>query len=316
MLGLILNLVVLATSRTYFQAFTSNGEIFSLCIEYMRICAFIQIPNMVHIAIQKMLQAAGNMIAPMWFQIAGVIVNIVFDPLLIFGIGPFPKLGIAGAAIATVMRYAFSMVLALLLLFNGKQAVQIKSRMVQFDFRIIKNIFVCGFPSFIMNALSAFTVTFLGKCSGLCCVSSSNRLKCCSVSCLLILDICIVFGVISQLFWWSISPPADCFYRYAYPICGMYHRIRLKSIDLFHRHVIQKRKKYVYFITLCYRKPSALPDFLYQWNFTISIIFGEFRRMLNLYKLQKKLAEMSFCQVKDQRYNHNHRLSRWFVPAL
>ena len=56
-LGLILNLIVLAASRTYFQAFTSNDEIFSLCIEYMRICAFIQIPNMVHIAIQKMLQA-------------------------------------------------------------------------------------------------------------------------------------------------------------------------------------------------------------------------------------------------------------------
>ena len=111
MLGLIFNFVVLATSRTYFQAFTSNDEIFSLCIEYMRICAFMHIPNMVHIAIQKMLQAAGNMIAPMWFQIAGVIVNIVFDPLLIFGISPFPKLGIAGAAIATVMGFAFSMVL-------------------------------------------------------------------------------------------------------------------------------------------------------------------------------------------------------------
>ena len=159
-LGLILNLIVLAASRTYFQAFTSNDEIFSLCIEYMRICAFIQIPNMVHIAIQKMLQATGNMIAPMWFQIAGVIVNIMFDPLLIFGIGPFPKLGISGAAIATVMGYAFSMVLALFLLFNGKQAVQIEARMIRFDFLIIKNIFVCGFPSFIMNALSAFTVTF------------------------------------------------------------------------------------------------------------------------------------------------------------
>ena len=50
----------------------------------------MQIPNMVHIAIQKMIQAAGNMVAPMWFQIAGVVVNFVFDPILIFGVGIFP----------------------------------------------------------------------------------------------------------------------------------------------------------------------------------------------------------------------------------
>lgn len=158
-LGFILNAVVLAIMRIYFGAFTSNSEIFSLCIKYMKICAFMQIPNMVHIAIQKMLQATGNMIAPMWFQIAGVIVNIIFDPLLIFGIGPFPKLGIIGAAIATVMGYAFSMILALILLFNKKQAVHIKKQFFCFDFKIIGQIFSLGFPSFIMNALSAFTVT-------------------------------------------------------------------------------------------------------------------------------------------------------------
>lgn len=55
----------------------------------MSVCSFMQIPNMVHIAIQKMIQATGNMVAPMCFQIAGVIVNFVFDPILIFGIGVF-----------------------------------------------------------------------------------------------------------------------------------------------------------------------------------------------------------------------------------
>ena len=53
----------------------------------------MQIPNMVHIAIQKMIQATGNMVTPMWFQIAGVVVNFVLNPVLIFGIGVFPANG-------------------------------------------------------------------------------------------------------------------------------------------------------------------------------------------------------------------------------
>ena len=83
---------------------------------------------MVHIAIQKVFQGTGNMITPMWFQIAGVIFNFVFDPLLIFGIGPFPKMGIRGAALATVLGYALSMVIAFLLLVFTKQKFVSRSK--------------------------------------------------------------------------------------------------------------------------------------------------------------------------------------------
>ena len=83
-IGALLNLLALLIMKPYFRAFTNNEEIYQLSIAYMSVCSFMQIPNMVHIAIQKMIQATGNMVAPMCFQIAGVVVNFVFDPTLDF----------------------------------------------------------------------------------------------------------------------------------------------------------------------------------------------------------------------------------------
>lgn len=122
--GVLINFLSLFIINPYYSAFTQNKEIFEYGIAYMSVCVFMQIPNMVHIVIQKILQATGNMIAPMWFQIAGVVFNFVFDPLLIFGIGPFPKMGVVGAAVATVLGYVVSTIIALIQLFLTKQKVK------------------------------------------------------------------------------------------------------------------------------------------------------------------------------------------------
>ena len=160
-IGALLNLLSLLIMKPYFGAFTNNEEIYQLSLDYMSVCSFMQIPNMVHIAIQKMIQATGNMVAPMWFQIAGVVVNFVFDPLLIFGIGVFPAMGIRGAAVATVAGYLLSMILAFALLLGKKQKVQIKIKGFHLQKWLIGRIFTLGLPSFIMNALSSFMVTFV-----------------------------------------------------------------------------------------------------------------------------------------------------------
>ena len=91
----------------------------------MSVCSFMQIPNMVHIAIQKMIQATGNMIAPMWFKLRAWWSTCV-RPHPDFGIGIFPAMGIRGAAVATVAGYLLSMILAFALLLGKKQKVRVK----------------------------------------------------------------------------------------------------------------------------------------------------------------------------------------------
>lgn len=161
LLGACVNILVMIFMKSYYAAFTTDHHIFDYGIIYMKVCAFMQVPNMVHIAIQKMLQATGNMITPMWFQIAGVVLNFILDPLLIFGIGPFPEMGIAGAALATVLGYTLSMGIALFILLFTKQKIRLDFKNYHFQLKMVRDIFGCGLPSFIMNALGAFMVTFV-----------------------------------------------------------------------------------------------------------------------------------------------------------
>ncbi|SFE53825.1 MATE family efflux transporter [Peptostreptococcus sp. D1] len=159
-LGIVLNLIILLIIKPYFRAIIQDYSIYSLAIKYMTICAFFQVPNMIHIAIQKIIQGTGNMIAPMLFQMAGVLLNFVLDPILIFGFGPFPKMGAEGAAISTVLGYTLSMMLAFYVLIFTKQKVKIKIRDFKINLEIFKSIVILGLPSFIMNALGAFMVSF------------------------------------------------------------------------------------------------------------------------------------------------------------
>lgn len=158
--GAVLTVIVMLLTKPFFAFFTHDMQIYDLALKYMYICAFMQVPNMVHICIQKVIQGTGNMIAPMWFQIAGVVLNFALDPILIFGYFGFPAMGVEGAAISTVCGYTFSMILAFWVLIFRKQKVKIKTKGFKLDLKIIRDIFVIGFPSFVMNALGAFMTYF------------------------------------------------------------------------------------------------------------------------------------------------------------
>lgn len=163
--GIILTFFVRLFCGSYFRLFTDDETLFSLCMEYMSVFAFIQLPNMMHVMIQKIIQATGNMIGPMLFQMAGVIFNFIFDPILIYGLGPFPQMGILGAAISSIGGYFVSLFLALWMLFCTKQKIHCQIRGFTFEIKTALTALRLGFPSFVMNLLSsvmtAFTNVFL-----------------------------------------------------------------------------------------------------------------------------------------------------------
>lgn len=102
----------------------------------------------------KILQSKGDMKTPMLAQVIGAIINIVFDYLLIFGIGFFPELGIAGAAIATVMGQIFA---ALIVSFKGYYKIPSFRKFHDY----IKPIYKAGTPNILMNALCTIYIVAL-----------------------------------------------------------------------------------------------------------------------------------------------------------
>ena len=160
-IGALLNLMSLLIMKLYFRAFTNNEEIYQLSIAYMSVCSFMQIPNMVHIAIQKMIQATGNMVAPMWFQIAGVVVNFVFDPILIFGYGPFPEMGIEGAALATGIGQALTLTIYLVVYLARPIRVHIRRQYILPSKKMVIKLYSIGIPATLNLALPSLLISAL-----------------------------------------------------------------------------------------------------------------------------------------------------------
>ena len=117
-------------SRPLMEIMTDTTYIVEEGTKYMTIVLIGSLFVFVQVISEKILQATGNMIFPMLCSVAGAITNIVLDPLLIFGIGPFPEMGVTGAAVATVTGQLFSMTLGQYLLFGREHPVKVPIAMV------------------------------------------------------------------------------------------------------------------------------------------------------------------------------------------
>lgn len=146
---------------TFFSMFTDDPEIFAMGTQYLSCCLIFSIGVFVELNLEKTLQATGNMIYPMLFMLVGAVTNIILDPLFIFGIGFFPKLGVLGAAVATVIGQICSMLFALYVVLRKDHAVKISPKHFKFSWNTIKSIYAVGFPSIIMQSISSVMIFFM-----------------------------------------------------------------------------------------------------------------------------------------------------------
>lgn len=152
---IIFLLIGLFAVRPFMNLFTDDAHTADCGVQYLTIVLCFSVFSIIQVMIEKTLQATGNMIYPMLFQLLGAVVNIIFDPLLIFGIGFFPECGVSGAAIATVFGQFCGMVFALIILFAKKHEIKISFKNFKLNLSSLKSIYSVGLPSIIMQSIGA-----------------------------------------------------------------------------------------------------------------------------------------------------------------
>lgn len=147
-----------------FAGFTDDQTIIDYSIEYIRIIMICSFGSIFANAGLSIFRGTGNMIQPMIAQLIGTILNIILDPILIFGYLGFPAMGVKGAAIATVTARAVVMIYIWIQLLAGKSIIKMKIKALKLNLKIVKQIIAVGIPSAIMQALGSvmlFSMNFI-----------------------------------------------------------------------------------------------------------------------------------------------------------
>ena len=149
--------------RNFFAMQTNVPEIVEGGTAYMRICSVISIGLFIQIAFEKLLASTGRTILTMYTQAAGALINIVLDPIFIFGLFGAPRLGIAGAAVATVIGQICGALLGILLNHKFNPEVQLSFHDFKLKMPVIRQIYSIGVPSILMSSIGSIMTFGMNK---------------------------------------------------------------------------------------------------------------------------------------------------------
>ena len=161
--GIILMLIVTAAFmlfgffgvRPYFEMQSDVAETVEGGIAYTSICCIFSLGCFMQILSERLLQATGRTMYTMYTQAAGAIINILLDPVFIYGWFGIPAMGVAGAAVATVIGQWGGALLGLYLNEKKNPEVQFGRQYAKLDWKIVGGILAIGIPSIIMNGIGS-----------------------------------------------------------------------------------------------------------------------------------------------------------------
>lgn len=147
----------------FFSVQTSDPEILRYGSTYIRICGMMSFGLFFQFVTERLLQSTGKTLYTMVTQSLGAIINIILDPIMIFGLFGFPRLEVAGAALATVTGQIVAALLAFWFNIHKNTELTISPKKYRLSGSVVKNIYSVGIPSIIMMSISSVMTFGMNK---------------------------------------------------------------------------------------------------------------------------------------------------------
>lgn len=158
---LIFAIIGIFFSEAFLRLFSTDQEIVAIGISYMKICTIFSFGVFMQITYERIMQSTGNTVYNMIIQGVGALVNIMLDPIFIFGMLGLPAMGVTGAAIATVIGQIVAMLLGIIITQTKIKEVQIHLREFHLELRMIKDMYRIAIPAILMQSIMSFMTVFM-----------------------------------------------------------------------------------------------------------------------------------------------------------
>lgn len=159
--GILLTVGCIAGMPLFLRMFTENQTVLDMGLRYARIVLLFSVVISMAVSFEKIFQSVGKMQVSMFSMMVGCVSNILLDPVLIFGLGPAPRLGIEGAAMATGLGQIFSLAVYLLIYMFRPMGVRIQLRGFAMNKGLLLRLYSIGIPAALNMALPSVLISAL-----------------------------------------------------------------------------------------------------------------------------------------------------------